>query len=176
MKTTSYALFITASLFLGLATAKEQSMSMNDLQVKIIETSPSGSITVEVTNASKYPIKIWQESNSWGAARWRVLLIREGRLKTFFQNPNQRFTRNIPTISEIAAGAHIKHMLDLNGGNWCGLGHCSKHDEHGLKGHEVSFEPNDMIVVTYDVPRTIEAVKEDVWYGVAAAIMTFSEK
>ena len=36
----------------------------------------------------------------------------------------------------------------------------------------VSFEPNDIIVVTYDVPRTDEAVKMGVWYGVAAALIT----
>ena len=169
MKIVIYTLFIVASLFLGSATAKEQ--SMKDLQIKIAEVSPSGVITVEVSNTSIYPIKVWQEANSWGAARWRVLRIRKGQLETFFQNPNQHFTRNIPTFSEIAGGAHIKQKLDLNGGNWCGFGHCSSFDEYGFLGQEVSFEQNDIIVVTYDVPFTNEAVNMGVWYGVAAALM-----
>ncbi|MGC9975747.1 MAG: hypothetical protein ABSC57_03370 [Syntrophales bacterium] len=167
MKIIFYTLFIVGNLFLGSAAAKDD--SMKDLQIKIAEVSPSGGITVEVSNASKDPIKVWQDSNSWGAARWRVLHIRKGRLETFFQNPNQRFTRNIPKFSEIAGGAHIKQKLNLNGGNWYGWGHCSSYDEHGLGGQEVSFEPSDIIIVTYDVPRTNEVVKMGVWYGVAAA-------
>ena len=170
MKTICCTLFILANLFLGSMGAQDK--SMNGLEIKIAEVSPSGGITVEISNASKDPIKVWQESNSWGAARWRVLRIRKGQLETFFQNPNQRFTRNIPTFSEIAGGAHIKQTLDLNRGNWCGLGHCSSHDEHGFGGQEVGVEPNDIIVVTYDVPRTNEAVKLGVWYGVAAALTT----
>jgi hypothetical protein len=167
MKIVFCALFIAANLFLSSAAAKDQ--SMDDLQIKIAEVSPSGSITVEVSNASKGSIKVWQESNSWGAARWRVLRIRKGQLETFFQNPNQRFTRNIPAFTEIAGEAQIKQKLDLNGGNWCGFGHCSAYNEHGLGGQEVSFEPKDIIVVLYDVPHTNEAVKMGVWYGVAAA-------
>ncbi len=167
MKTTLCAIFIVADLFLGFYAPSEQ--SMDNLQIKIAEVSPSGGVNVEITNPSKHPIRMWQESNSWGAARWRVLRIRNGRLETFFQNPNQRFTRNIPTSSEIAGGGHIKQKLDLNGGNWCGLGHCGSYNEHGFGGQQVSFEPNDMIVVTYDVPRTNEAVKMDIWYGVTAA-------
>ena len=163
-------LLIFGNLFYGPPVAKGK--SKNDLKVKIVEVLPSGGITVELSNSSKELIRIWRDSNSWGADRWRVLLIRNGRLETFFQNPNQVFTRNGPAFDKLAAGAHIEKKLDLNGGNWCGLGHCALYNERGFGGEKVGFEPNDMIIVTYDVPLTTEAHKLDVWYGVATASTT----
>jgi hypothetical protein len=168
MKMTFYALFITVNLLLGSAAAKEQ--SMKELQIKIAEVSPSGCIVVEVSSTSEDPVKLWQGSNSWGAARWRVLRIRKGILQSFYQNPDRRFTRNIPSFNLIAERANIKQKLNLNGGNWCGFGYCSSHDEHGFGGKDIFFEPGDVVVVTYDVPRTNEAVEKGIWYGVSAAI------
>lgn len=161
---------ILASILLGSVMAQDK--AMNRLDIKIVEVLPSGSITVKVSNSSSGALKLWEESNSWGAARWRVLRIRKGHLEVFFQNPNQRFTRNIPTSKEVAAGAQIEEKLDLNAGNWCGLGHCSAYNEHGFGGREANFEPGDVVVVTYDVPRTNEASKMSVWYGVTAASTT----
>jgi hypothetical protein len=165
------SLLILANLFLG-SVMVAQDKPMNGLEIKIVEVLPSGGITARVSNSSKNPIKVWQESNSWGAARWRVLRVRKGQLEAFFQNPNQRFTRNIPTSTEIAPGAQIEQKLDLNGGNWCGFGHCSSYNEHGFGGREASFEPGDIIVVSYDVPRTNEAATMGIWYGVTAALTT----
>ena len=164
-----FSTLIFVCLFLATIAVAEDK-PMKGLDIKIVEVPPSGSVTVKISNSSKDLIKVWQESNSWGAARWRVLLIRKGHLETFFQNPNQRFTRNIPTSNEIAAGAQIEQKLDLNGGDWCGFGHCSAYNEHGFSGREASFEPGDIVVVTYDVPRTNEASKMGVWYGVTGAL------
>jgi hypothetical protein len=132
---------------------------MQAISLRIVEVVPSGSISVELTNSSSKPVRIWNESNSWGAARWRILLIRDGRLEAFFQNPDQDFTRNIPTFKEIPSRGHITNRLDLNGGNW-----------RGVSGKTVQFSPGDRVVVVYDVPFTIEASKMDVWYGVVAAL------
>ena len=121
------------------------------------------------TTAQK-PIRIWQESNSWGAAHWRVLLMRNGQLQTFFENPDQAFTRNIPAFNEITPGSHIEHKLDLSAESW-----------RGTEGQKVRFEHGDTVVVVYDVPRpyrwagaavTVEASKMGVWYGVATALIT----
>lgn len=168
MKTLSVLLML-ASFYIG-PVAKVQDQPMNDLELKITDASRSGHITVRLSNGSKGAVKLWQESNSWGAARWRVLRIRKGQLETFFQNPNQRFTRNIPTTIEITAGAHIEQRLDLNGGNWCGFGRCSSYNERGFGDREASFESGDMVVVIYDVPHTDEARKMGVWCGVTAAL------
>src|ERR1051326_7856661 len=74
------------------------------------------------------------------------------------------------TATEIGAGAQTEQKLDLNGGNWCGFGHCCAYNEHGFGVREASFEPGDIIVVTYDVPRTNEATKMGIWYGVTASL------
>jgi hypothetical protein len=100
------------------------------------------------------------------------LLIRNGRLEVFFQNPDQEFTRNGPAFDEIPGGGHIDQKLDVNGGNWCGLGRCSIYNEHGFGGKLLTFEPNDIVIVIYDVPVTQEARDHGVWYGVVAATAT----
>lgn len=145
---------------------------INSFRINKVEVSGTGQITIELENSSKQPLRVWKDSNSWGAACWRLLLIRKGRLETFFQNPDRGFTKNNPSFTELAGSGHIQQKLDLNGGNWCGFGYCSSYNEHGFGGRDVSFEPGDIIVVTYDVPRTDEASKMGVWYGVIAATAT----
>src|SRR3989442_13701331 len=92
----------------------ESDMPINSVKIGKVEASRAGNITVEILNSSKKPNKLWKDSNSWGAASWRVLLIRSGRLETFFQNPDQAFTKNGPTFNEIAGGARIQYKLNLN--------------------------------------------------------------
>lgn len=145
---------------------------LNSLEVKITAVTPSGSVYVDVTNSSKVKIKIWSESGSLGTARWRVLRIRNGQLETFFQHPNQEFTRNANGPVEIPSGAHIQETLDLNGGNWCGFSRCTWFNKRGFDGRMVDFKPGDIVVVSYDVPRTSEAVHTGVWYGVTSALTT----
>jgi hypothetical protein len=147
------------SLFCGQASVKNGSMS--DLKLTVVGIAPAGRITMNLSNPSNKPLRIWEDANSWGAAVWRVLLIRNGQLETFYQNPDQSFTRNGPGFKELAAGAHIDKQLDLNGENW-----------RGLAGKNVKFEPGDTIVIIYDVPATVEARKYQVWYGVASVLTT----
>jgi hypothetical protein len=169
MKTILCMLLVLTNVSFGQASYEKL---LNSLKIEIKEVSPLGSISVDVTNASSEPTKIWTETGSYGAARWRVLRIRRGQLETFFQHPNQQFTRNEVFPVEIAAGGHIHEKHDLNGGNWCGFGHCTWFNKRGFGGRELSFEPGDIVVVIYDVPRTELAVKGGIWYGVAAASMT----
>jgi hypothetical protein len=133
-----------------------------------VKVSRAGDITAEIENSSKRPLRIWENSNSWGAACWRVMLVRNGRVEAFYQNPDQRFTTNWPAFNEITPGAHREQKLDLNGGDWCGLGHCSRHNERGFGGKRLTFEANDVVIVIYDVPATQEARDMGVWYGVIA--------
>jgi hypothetical protein len=160
------------------ATAQKEN-AMGGLTLAIKEVKPSGVVTVEMDNSSQKPIRIWQEGNSWGAAHWRVLLIRSGQLETLFENPDQGFAMNVPRFDKVAAGAKIDRELSLNNGNWCGFGHCSQYNEHGFGGREVSFERGDILIVIYDVPRldvypeshmSAMAAKAGVWYGVATAM------
>jgi post-segregation antitoxin (ccd killing protein) len=154
------------------ASARPIEKSMNALNITKLEVSRAAQATLQLENSSKAPLRIWRDSNSWGAACWRVFLIRNGSLEVFFQNPDQEFTRNGPAFNEIPGGGHQDQKLDLNGGNWCGMGHCSIHSERGLGGKTMTFEPNDTVIVIYDVPVTQEARDQGVWYGVVAASTT----
>src|SRR5690349_19214280 len=86
--------------------------------------SAAGNVIVDLINNQEVPLRIWQDGNSWGAARWRILVIRESRIEVFFQNPQQIFTRNVPRFTEIAGGSHVAITIDPNEGNWCVSGHC----------------------------------------------------
>jgi hypothetical protein len=164
MRAIAYAI---ALVFLySTATAGEQ--SSYGLALKIKDIHEPGILVVDIENSSSKPIRIWQEANSWGAARWRVLTFANNRMDTFFQNPNQGFTINMPLSDELAVGAHLTRKLDINGGNWCGFGHCSSFNQHGIGGQEFKFQRGDRLVVIYDVPDSDEAHNRGVWYGVTA--------
>jgi hypothetical protein len=170
MKSLLCALLTFANLFCASAVAEEN--SRNKLTLKIEALFPPGRVTVEICNASSERIRIWKDSNSWGAARWRILRVRNGQVETFFQNPYQDFSKNTPSFDEVAGGGHVEQKLDVNRGNWCGFARCSSYNEQGLAGQKVTFEPRDLIIVVYDVPFFPESLQMDVWYGVAVTFAT----
>ncbi len=146
--------------------------STAELTLSVVEVSRTGSIKVDIANSSTAPVRIWDEDNSWGAAHWRVFLVRNGKVETFFENPRRKFTRNLPNSSELAVGGHVQRTLNINEGNWCGFNLCSSFDERGFGGRTVSFDIGDTLIVSYDVPLTYEPEirKLNVWSGVAAII------
>ena len=77
----------------------------------------------------------------------------------------------MPTFRVIEKGQHVERKLDLNGGNWCGFGYCSSVSERGFGGKVARIEPEDTVIVVYDVPVTYdpEARKYGAWDGVAAS-------
>jgi hypothetical protein len=118
-------------------------------------------------------IRVWRESNGWGAARWRVLRIRGGKLAAFYENPVQDFLINAPQVSEILPGKHVERTLDLNGGNWCGFDRCTKEYERRSVDQSLYFELGDIAIIIYDVPfMPPESWQLKVWYGVIAASTT----
>ncbi len=166
MKMFIYGLLLLISSTGAVAGQKENTMSGLTLAIK--EVKPSGVVTVQISNSSQTPIRIWKESNSWGATHWRILLIRNSRLKTYFENPDPMFTRNIPTFNEVAAGGHFERTLDIAGEGW-----------RGPDVQTTEFVRGDVLIVIYDVPRpdvypedpvSVEAAKMGVWYGVAASM------
>jgi hypothetical protein len=143
--------------------------SMNALALTIEHVSRQGRIVLKVNNSTGDAVRLWRDSNSWGAARWRVLRIRQESVDLFYQDPDQDFTVNVPASSELAGGAANKEELDLNGEHWCAYGHCTLVGERRSPPGEVRFEPDDRVIVIYDVPFTPEALRLGVWYGVVAA-------
>lgn len=144
--------------------------SMQSIEIEIAKVLPLGVVDVLLKTGETSPVNIWRESNSWGVARWRILRVHNGILETYYQNPNRRFSMNIPSFLELTKGSPLSQRLDLNAGNWCLGVHCSSYDERGIDGKEVAFQEGDSIIVVYDVPRTGEAIKTSIWYGVVAAI------
>jgi len=168
----SQCLLAIAALWFGQQATKRMPVVVGPT-VKIVKMSSSGSITLDISNRSDKPLKLWEESNSWGATNWRVLRIRQGQIETFFQNPYQIFTGNIPLFTEIPPRGHLQRKLDLSGGNWCGFGHCASYNEQGFgDGKRVTFEPGDTVIAVYDVPPTKESQEFGVWTGVVAAFET----
>lgn len=157
---TMFSLLATAVLlaFFCDSTKGTTGGSSSSLFVTVLEVTHSARIRVVLANSSKEPVKVWKESNSWGWARWRVLVLRNGNLRTFFQNPDQDFTVNLPTFVEIPQGSRFEQRLDLNDGSW-----------KSSDGGRVTLGPGDTAIVVYDVPFTQECLKLGVWYGVAAA-------
>jgi hypothetical protein len=120
----------------------------NNLSVTVLEAGHAANIRAALTNVSKVPMRVWKDSNSWGAARWRVLTLRNGKLRTFFQDPDRDFTVNLPTFVEIPAGSHLEQNLDLNDGSW-----------RSSDGEQVSLAAGDTTILIYDVPFTQECLK-----------------
>jgi len=140
------------------------------LNLKVVSASSNGTIEVELTNGSQKPVRVWKDGNSWGAARWRLLVLRDEQMETLFQNPAQRFTRNFPAFSEIPPGGSRKQVLKLADGTWL-----------SASGSAVALRRGDQLIVIYDVPKyegwagaqvTIDASNMNVWYGVVSARIT----
>ncbi len=119
--------------------AKAQVSLVTGIELQVERLSPSGVVTVDVVASPEKALRIWDSENSWGAATWRVLVVRNGRIESFFQSPLQIFTVNMPRYTEIAKGGRVTVKLDLNSGNWCGLGYCSRWDQRGFGGQQASF-------------------------------------
>ncbi len=143
-----------------------------DLQLRVVNANRDGKFTVEMRNTSEKPMRIWRTGNSWGEMNWRVFRVSKSGAETFFESPVQMFTKNTPNYVVIEPKSHITRELDLNGGNWCGRGHCSWWGEHGLGGKQVTFDSGDTVVISYDVRPSDESFKLNVWVGVTAATGT----
>lgn len=128
----------------------------NNVSLEITDIT-SDQINIRLRNISSEPLRIWQESNSWGAARWRVIVLRGEQMITLFQNPEQFFTKNSPGYNELGRGGIVERKLNLSDGSW-----------RGSIDKEIALQKGDLVVVIYDVPLSHEAQSLGVWYGVAA--------
>ena len=159
----TYRIFVCTvgiALVLSATTAGAASESLKDLELSIVNVTQSGSVTVRMANSSRQnPLKVWTEANSWGALRWRVVIVRKGQIRTAFEDADGvGFTRNIPVAETIAGGSYIERHLNVNGEYWS-----------TAKDGKIRFESGDQVIVTYDVPPENEAKQMHVWYGFAAA-------
>jgi hypothetical protein len=150
---------LSATLCPVLATAERQ--TTKGLMINITDVSRNGVLKVELVNESRKPLRVWKDSNSWGWARWRLLIVRQKAVLTFFQNPDQDFTINNPTFEQLAPGSSVVKRLDLNDGSW-----------RGTVSGPIELQASDLIIALYDVPFTPESLRLDVWYGVSSSFFT----
>jgi hypothetical protein len=155
---------------LSSSTTSGQISTISGLELQVTKMSPSGTISVDIRASSGKTLRIWDDEFSLGAGHWRVVIVRSGHIDTFFESPFQVFVKNTPSFKEVAPGQHITKLLDLNGGNWCGLGQCSGWDQRGFGSQKVTLQSGDSVIVTYDVPPTVDAKQMGVWWGAASAI------
>src|SRR6266446_7925646 len=139
----------------AVTTATGASESLRNLEITVVDVTHSGRITVRMANSShRKALKVWTESNSWGALVWCVAIIRKGQTRTVFEDTDGvGFTRNIPIADTIEVGSHIDRHLDVNGEYWSTAG-----------GEKVHFESGDQLIVIYEVPPENEAKQMHVWY------------
>lgn len=135
--------------------------SMGNLDIRIVAVTPSGVIKVEMAAKKSHGVRVWRESNSWGAARWRVLVVRDGHVSAFVQDPDQIFTRNLPGFIEISGSAQFS--LDPAKSTWL-----------SSAGRSFNVKGGDVIIAIYDVPASKEARDMNVWYGTVVATSTMS--
>lgn len=166
-------LLVAILLAISVQTASSQDVYVPPAapKLEILSISTTAKLQVRLTNTSKQVMKIFNEWNSWGAMDWRVLRINNGQVSTFYQNPYQGFGKNTPSSYELLPGAHHDFKLDINGGFWCGLGHCSW-DDKGLGGKKITFAKGDQIVAIYEASISEESQKLHVFSGVVAATYT----
>ena len=154
MKIATYFVLLLCVALLPSSSAEDKPAPI----LQVVNVHSKGVVDVRLTNASRGSLRIWKSSNSWGASRWRVLLIRKGKLITLNQKP-QSFTQNAPVYLEMASGASLMQTFDLNDDSWA-----SSIDR------PIRFVAEDNVIVVYDVPFEPENLSESVWYGVASAL------
>ena len=157
MKTIRFVSLLFCMFMLQLASA---SAFDSEPVLSVVSTQPNGTLKVRVRNNSGISLRLWKDSNSWGASRWRVLLVRNGRLIAMNEKP-QSFSSNSPEFFEIKPKDSVVQNLDVNDGTWA-----------KPTSHPVSFLPGDIVIVVYDVPFDHECLSQSVWYGVASTIST----
>jgi hypothetical protein len=163
MKPMRFLVCLLPFVILSAGTVSGASERLGDLQLSITAVSASGSLTVRMTNSSRRPLRIWTEANSWGALKWKVAIVRNGRVRTVFEDPDGfLFSKNTPQFEELAPGGRRDRTLDVNGKYWLTAG-----------GGKIRFQSGDRLIVTYDILPEQEARYKHVWFGAAAASIDF---
>jgi hypothetical protein len=148
---------LLAFLLSGLGTA--WSGNPSPPEVRVLKASKSGLIDALISPARGASARMWRASSSWGAANWRVLVIRGSSVFLFRESPDQVFARNVPAYDNLESPTAVQ--LDLKSDLWIG-----PRDSPSI------FQPGDRVVLVLDVPVTTEARELDVWYGTIFASVT----
>jgi hypothetical protein len=120
----------------------------------VLKLKPPHAVAIQLKNSTAVPLRLFDESNSWGAARWRILRIRQGAASLAYQVPIYAFTRNLPGFQELPGQGTSEKELDLSDKTW---------RTHGMA--DATLQSGDLVVVIYDVPVSSEAQRLGVAWG-----------
>lgn len=151
-----FVLTILCAAAISVVWAARDSSSLPILDMKIVELTDPGRIKIEVRQTEGRSFRLWNDSNSWGAARWRVLILRGDELTALVQQRPPAFTRNGPGYSEYLTNFSLELIL-------------TESDWATIKGSFGGFNHEDQVIVIYEVPVTQEAFKFGVWHGTIVA-------
>src|SRR5215831_1022692 len=126
-------------------------------ELRIEKVNAAGSIDVTLLPANSGSTRVWRPTNSWGAANWRVFILRGEKVLLFREDPDQVFWRNTRGFEELHAPKGIS--LNLLAETWI-----------GPKNEFGEFQSGDRVLVVYDVPATPDAREFGVWYGTISAV------
>ena len=128
------------------------------LSLRIISIS-GPAITVEISNDSGKAVRLFTESNTWGADRWRVVDIGANGVKSFFMEVPEAYTRNVPETFSIPSGGKWKRNFLMTGKEWS-----------SSNKHSWSTRPGDTVLVEYDLRwEEMPGDQEGVWHGFLVA-------
>lgn len=156
-----YRIYLVAVglIFSSISYGVERAPPSGTPELRIQKIHAGNSISVTLSPANKGVTRIWRSGNSWGAANWRVFIVRGAELFAFREDPDQRFSRNAPMLDELK-GAR-QSTIELNSELWI-----------GPKNEFGAFRSGDQVIVAYDVPVTMEARLYGVWYGTTSAMLS----
>ena len=164
-------IFFSASLIVAISAVCASPLSERSaLKIEATYRGMPGAISVELINASNADLLLWKDSNSWGNARWKIVVVNGMKVDVFYQSRDSVFTRNVPSFDVIKKAGAKSVDLNLNDGSWrtC-RGSCPANEKAVGKDALVALSSNDVVTVIYDVPRSSEAIQMRVWNGVVYA-------
>ncbi|MBS0458112.1 MAG: hypothetical protein JSS44_12385 [Proteobacteria bacterium] len=128
--------------------------SVNPLGIEVSSLA-GASITVGVVNRSNRDVKLFKESNTWGADRWRVVVVGNKRVRSFYQETPVAYTKNVPDTFSISAGGKWEKTLEMTDGTWV-----------SSEGSSWSPQLGDLVLVEYDIPWSTSVPGIDnLWHG-----------
>jgi len=87
----------------------------------VIALDGSSRFQVALTNRSGKPVKIWEDSNSWGHAALRFEISKGGGGKAIVRKKERDWRKNVPTFWTIEDGGRVVYEVDLGSDEWEGL-------------------------------------------------------
>lgn len=106
-----------------------------------------------LTNTGDSELRVWQTGNTWGDDALSFEASGNGSTARIVRKP-QVYTRDVPASVALKPGERYERPFDLEDGTW-----------EPADTIRAVQSPDVRLVAVYDVPRSADAVTQDVWIG-----------